>query len=268
MVVPELVKRGVEVRGLVRDPTKTDQAKRDGAIETVVADLTDLDALTRASEGVDGVFGIIPAFTDERTIGVNMVRAAERAGATKFVLSSVYHPSLNSLSNHRDKQPAEEALFDSELEFTVLQPAIFMQQLAGLWQAAKQNGSIAQAYSADSRMAYVHYRDVAEVAAEAFVNDRFSYGTFELSSPGMYTRNDLARIMSTALGKPVKPETPDFDEWADRMHMPSGQLRDGLKTMNAEYDQHGFHGGNALVLTTMLGREPTTVEGYVRELAG
>jgi hypothetical protein len=36
--------------------------------------------------------------------------------------------------------------------------------------------------------------------------------------------------------------------------------------MFAEYDRHGFHGGNSLVLRAILGREPRTVAEYVAEL--
>jgi len=268
MVVPALVQRGVEVRGLVHSAAKEEAARDAGVAETVVADLGDVDALTMAADGVDGVFGIIPAFAaDEAGIGVNIVRAAVRAGARKVVFSSVYHPSLTALSNHRDKQPAEAALYESDLDFTILQPAIFMQQLAGLWQSAMQTGTIAQAYSADAWMAYVDYRDVAEVAATAFVDDRLAYGTFELASPGMFTRHDLARLIGEALGRTVTVETPAFDEWTDRMGMPAGPLRDGLKTMTAHYDQHGLHGGNSVVLEALLGREPVTVPAFIEELS-
>lgn len=267
MVVPALVRRGVDVRGLVRDPAKSDDARRAGASETVVADLNDLDSLTAAATGVDGMFGIIPAFADDEAgIGVNMVRAASRAGVGKFVFSSVYHPSLNALSNHRDKQPAEAALFDSDLDFTILQPAIFMQQIAGLWQSAKRTGTIAQPYSAEAKMAYVHYSDVAEVAAAAFVTDRFSYGTFELASPGLYSRNDLAGLMGDALGTPVSADLSSLDDIPSNADMPPA-MRDGLKTMTSHYDQHGFHGGNSLVLATMLGHSPVTVPDFIAELA-
>jgi uncharacterized protein YbjT (DUF2867 family) len=267
MVVPELVKRGISVRGLVHSEEKEAKAMDAGAAETVVADVSDLDALTEAAQGVDGVFGIIPVFQpNEADIGVNIVRAAERVNAGKIVFSSVYHPSL-PLSNHRNKQPAETALYESDLDFTILQPAIFMQQLAATVRAAKQNGTVAQPYSADARMAYVDYRDVAELAAEAFVTDRCSYGTFELAAPGMYSRHDLARLIGDALGTSVVAQAPEFDQWADSVHMPAGPLRDGLKTMNAHYDRHGFHGGNPLVLTALLGRDPCTVPAYVAEQA-
>jgi uncharacterized protein YbjT (DUF2867 family) len=268
MVVPKLVECGIEVRGLVRDPAKASAAKDAGAVETAVADLNDLDALTAAVEGVDGVFGIIPAFAEgEAGIGVNLVEAAVRAGARKFVFSSVYHPSLTALSNPRDKQPAEAALYESDLDFTILQPAVFVQQLAGMWRSAKERGTVAQAYSADARVAYVHYRDVAEVAAQAFVDDRLAYGTFELAAPGMYSRHDLADLMGEALGTTVTAQAPPFDAWADDMGIPAGTVRDGLKTMTQHYDEHGFHGGNALVLRALLGREPLTVPAYIEELA-
>ncbi len=268
MVVPALVRQGVEVRGLVHEASKEAEARDAGATETVVADLGDLDQLTAAVEGVDGVFGVIPAFApDEGRFGVNIVQAAVAGGARKVVFSSVYHPSLTALSNHRSKQPAEAALYESDLVFTVLQPAMFVQQLASSWRSAQQNGRIAAAYSADSRMAYVDYRDVAEVAAAAFVDDRLDYGTFELSAPGMYSRHDLAHLMSDALGERVTAETPDFEAWADGLQMPAGSLRDGLKAMMDHYDAHGFHGGNGIVLERLLDRAPTTVPEYIAELA-
>lgn len=37
--------------------------------------------------------------------------------------------------------------------------------------------------------------------------------------------------------------------------------------MMAHYDEHGFPGGNALVLRAILGREPRTLQGHFRELA-
>jgi uncharacterized protein YbjT (DUF2867 family) len=37
-------------------------------------------------------------------------------------------------------QPAEEALYRSDLEFTVFQPAMFIQGLLGGWQSAVEKG--------------------------------------------------------------------------------------------------------------------------------
>ena len=62
-------------------------------------------------------------------------------------------------------------------------------------------------------------------------------------------------------------ETLTFDEWARQMAMPAGPLRDGLQTMTAHYNEHGFHGGNSIVLKALLGREPLTVPAFIEELA-
>lgn len=267
MVVPALVRHGVEVRGLVHDAAKREATLQAGALEAVVADLADVDALAAAVDGTDGVFGLVPAFAEqEASMGVSVVRAAARAGVRKVVFSSVYHPTL-ALPNHRAKQPAEVALYESDLDFTILQPAIFMQQLADLWRSAKATGTVSQPYSADAWVAYVDYRDVAEVAAQAFVDDRLAYGTFELAAPGGYTRHDLARLMGQALGRSVTARSPAFQEFADDAGMPAGAVRDGLRQMFSHYDEHGFHGGNDLVLRTLLGREPRTVPAFVEELS-
>lgn len=263
LVTRALARSGLEVRGLVHSSAGEAVARRNGAVETVVADLNNRDELRAAVAGVDAVFHVIPAFSaDEASAGTTMVEIAVDAGIRRMVFSGVYHPSLAALPNHRGKQPAEQAIYESEMEFTILQPAMFMSQLADHIQPAREHGAIGGPYSADSRMAYVDYRDVAEVAALAFATDRFVGGTFELSAPGLYSRSDLAHELGELLGRAVRAE-------GSAPRLGSGippEVRDGLERMFRHYDEFGFHGGNSLVLETMLGREPVTVPGYLREL--
>lgn len=267
LVVPELLARGVIVRALVHDQDRADAAWARGVQEVAVGDLTDPASLRAAADGVDGVFHLNPAFApDEAAMGVAMVQAALDAGVGRFVFSSVYHPSI-SLTNHAGKRPVEEAVYDSGMNFTVLQPAIFMQMLDGAWSSARTTGRIAMPYSKHAKACYVDYRDVAEAAALALTGDTLSHGTFELSAPGMVDRVELAQLMSQALGSSVVAEEPSFAQWAEQAQLPAGPVRDGLERMNADYDAHGFPGGNALVLRAVLGREPRTLAQYIAELA-
>jgi len=264
MATQALAARGVEVRGLVHSSDRVETARRNGATETVIADLDDKAALVRALDGVDAVFHIVPAFVpDEAATGLVMVDAAIASGVRRIVFSSVYHPSLLDLSNHSAKLPVEQAIYDSELEFTILQPAMFMAQLGGYIDGARERGVIEGPYSPESRMAYVDYRDVAEAAAIALTTDRLLGGTFELSGPGEYSRHGIARELASLLGRPVRAEGAEPAELDPRMPAP---LREGLQRMFHHYEVAGLRGGNSLVLDSILGRPATSVPDYLAKL--
>lgn len=268
MVLPALKKRGVSVRALVQNDNKAAEARERGADEVAIGDLTDPHSLRAAAEGADGVFHINPVFAPhEAEMGVAMVEAAKEAGVRKFVFSSVIHPSISKMVNHAAKRPVEEALYESGMDFTILQPAMFMQNLGGEWDAVFKSGKLAQPYSVQAEVCFVDYRDVAEAAALAFTGDALAYGTFELCAPGMVNRTEIAALMSVALGRTIEAAEALFDDWADAAHLPAGPVRDGLKVMNADYDKYGFPGGNGLVLRAILDREPRTLLGYFQELA-
>jgi uncharacterized protein YbjT (DUF2867 family) len=266
-VLPELKKRGVKVRALVRNRESEKKAHEYGADEAVVGDLQEPRGLISAAVGVDGVFHIGPAFAPrESDMGVTMVEAARAAGVSKFVFSSVMHPSISKMTNHASKRPVEEALYESGMTFTVLQPAIFMQTMEGGWTEIIRSGKFALPYSRRVKTCYVDYRDVAEVAARAFVTEDYDNGTYELSAPGMFNRSEIAALMSDALELRIEAGEMSFDTWADRAQVPDGPVRAGLKRMYAEYNQYGFRGGNPTVLKCLLGREPRTLKQFFHEL--
>lgn len=264
-VVPALVRQGLQVRALVHDPDKAAKLADTGVSETAAGDLRDADSMSAALYGVDGLFLVIPAFApDTAGLGTSMVAAAKAAGVRRVVFSGVYHPSL-SLVNHAATRPIEEALYNSGLEFTVLQPAMFMQGLSGGWASAVRDGVFAMPYSKDSAMTFVDYRDVAEVAAIAFASDRLVNGTFELAAGGMISRTELASLMSRHAGRDVA--AVDLEPDVALSGMPAGPMREGLEAMFDAYTRHGFHGGNNLVLTSILGHPPRTLDDFFAELA-
>jgi uncharacterized protein YbjT (DUF2867 family) len=267
-VLPELKKRGVKVRALVRSRESERAARERGADETAIGDLEDPRGLISAAVGADAVFHIGPAFTPrESDMGVTLVEAARAAGVSKIVFSSVIHPSISKLTNHASKRPVEEAIYESGMTFTVLQPSIFMQTMESLWNEVIRSGRFALPYSRRVKTCFVDYRDVAEVVARAFTSDKLDNGTFELCSPGMFNRVEIAALMGEALDLRIEAGELPFDQWADAEQIPEGPVRYGLKRMYADYNQFGFHGGNSLVLKAVLGREPRSLKEFFRELA-
>ncbi len=267
-VLPALKEHGATVRALVTSADKRAEVIAQGADEAVVGNLKDEQSLRSAAEGVEGVFHINPAFQpNEADLGIAMVNAAVAAGAKKFTFSGVIHPSISKMSNHASKLPVEEALCESGLTFTVLQPTMFMQTLANGWKEVTEKGSFSLPYPNNKQASYVDYRDVAEAAAIALTSDKLDYGTFELCAPGMVDRTELTQIMSEVLGRTITPGEITFDEWVEQAHIPEGSFRDGMQRMYADYAKYGFPGGNALILRAILGREPRTLKAFLTEQA-
>ncbi len=264
LVVPELVKRGVKVRGLIRDSKQDAAVRKHGAAEVVVGELGDRSSLDAALKGVDAVFYIAPAFMPhEAEIGTGMVEAAQRAGVRRFVFSSVIHPILTVLTNHGAKIPVEEAVLASDMEFTLLHPAMFFQNFAQSWPAVVKTGVLAEPWSSDTRFSRVDYRDVAEVAAIALTEDRLNFGTFELCAEGNLNRHDVAALMGEVLGRKV--EAAKLDAGKALKDAGDDEQTAAIQPMFEWYDRHGLP-GNAVILRSLLGREPRTLRSYFQEL--
>ena len=267
LIVPELIRRGARVRGLVHQAENVDKARANGATEVAVADLHDRRSLDAALEGVERVFYLAPVFQrDEAELGKGMVAAAGQAGVRRFVFSSVIHPVLSELQNHFAKGPVEDAVLNSGMEYTFLHPTIFFQNYTAAWPTVVKTGVLAEPYSAERPMSRVDYRDVAEAAAVALTEDRLLYGTFELCAEGNLDRHGMAALMGEVLGGKVEAATPSFDEWVKKANVPHDESQMAeLKAMYDWYDAHSLL-GNPLTLRAILGREPRTLRAFFEEL--
>lgn len=259
LVVPELLKRGVTVRGFVHKPEDEATARALGLTDIVIGELSDGSVVAKALSDIDAAFYIAPAaLDDEAEVGKQFVRLAKEAGLRRIVFSSVIHPILSELDNHVAKGPVEEAILDSGLEYVFLHPGLFYQNYASGFAKAKESGSYAEPWSADTRFSRVDYRDVAEAAAVGLTEDRLLYGTFELCAEGNLNRHEAVQLMSDVLGRPITVATV---EAAARDKMPPK-----LKKMMSWYDKHPLL-GNSITLRAILGREPRTLRAYFEELS-
>jgi uncharacterized protein YbjT (DUF2867 family) len=186
-----------------------------------------------------------------------MVDAARRAGVRRFVFSSVIHPVLSALPNHAAKAPVEEAVLVSGMEHTFLHPSVYFQNYALAWNRIIETGVLAEPWSADTRFTRVDYRDVADVAAIALVEDRLVNGTFELCSESNLNRKEVAALLTDVLGREVIEQRLDAAELGDAAKQ--------MKPMLDHYEHHGLL-GNALTLRAILGREPRSLRDYFSEL--
>jgi NADH dehydrogenase len=123
---------GVAVRCLVRDPRRLGAERV--RVQIALGDLGDPLSFRHALRGVDTVVHLAAAIRDqpngsiEELDGVatwRLVKAAERAGARRFVFFSTLEASTRSRARlMRAKAIAERAVVESSLEHTVFAPSL------------------------------------------------------------------------------------------------------------------------------------------------
>ncbi len=159
-LVAELAKQGAAVRAVVR----REQAIT-GASDVWVGDVTQPESLRPALQGCVAVYHICPNMHPaEVQIGTAMIALAHSAGIRRFAYHSVLHPYTQAMPHHWNKLLVEEQLLMSGLDFTILQPTAYYQNLLAYW-TAMQAGEYTTPYAVHAAISLVDLRDVAQVAA-------------------------------------------------------------------------------------------------------
>ncbi|MDQ2852782.1 MAG: NmrA family NAD(P)-binding protein [Actinomycetota bacterium] len=271
LLIPRLVAADVTVRACVRSDQSARVLYDAGVSDIIIGDISDPGVLARAMNDVDKVYYIGPALhPQERAMGFAVIDAARTAGVAHFVFSSVLHAITTDLIQHEIKRDLEEQLLSSGLEFTILQPANYM--LRHRLIPAFEHGVFRLSWSLDRHQSMVALDDVTEVATAVLTNSEHHAGaTYELVAPGRHTAHDLARVISSIVGREVAAEQIPSDDFmkaalgTDDLSQSPYQTR-VAQAISDRYSSHDFI-GNPNVLTWLLGREPTTFEQFVqREL--
>ncbi len=270
LLVPKLLAAGAQVRACVRSERSAAELTAAGVADVVVGDLADPALIARAVEGVEAVYHVCPGLhPQERALGMAWIDAARAAGVRHFVFSSVLHAILTDLVQHEIKRDIEEHLLSSDLDFTILQPTIYM--------APRRFGKVFETkvlktgWSLDRQQSLVDLGDVTDVAAAVLTDrERHAGATYELVGPGRMTARDMGEIIGRVIGEPIRVERVDADTYirnlfgvADLSTLPH-EASVG-RSLDLRYSSNDFV-GNPNVLTWLLGRAPTSFEQFIARL--
>ena len=264
-IIQTLANRGADVRAFVYRSDYIEPVKVVGAREGFVGDLQDEVALTQAARGCHAMYHICPNMhPDEIAIGQRVTAAAKQAGIQRLVYHSVLHPQVEAMPHHWHKLRVEEMLFESGLDFTILQPAAYMQNILGGWQAIVSQGVYRVPYPVETRLSIVDLDDVADVAARVLTEPGHTGALYELAGPDNPSQSEVALLLSDLLGYPVKAEQISIDAWTEGAKKAGlgGYQIETLVKMFRYYEQYHFE-GNANVLGWLLGRPPTTLRTFL-----
>lgn len=256
------------VRALVRKQRQIQLLKSLGAESIVAGDMRAREVLQESLRGIKAVYHICPnVHPEELAIGRTVLATAKAAGIGHFVYHSVLHPQVEAMPHHWLKMRVEEAVFESGIPFTILQPAAYMQNMLAYWDRISGEGIYPVPYRAETQMSLVDLADVAEAAARVLSEAGHAGATYELCGPEVLSQTEVAKIIAGKLGRSVHINTIPISAWeADARGKGMGEYQiETLVRMFEYYDRYGFR-GNSRVLENLLGRPPARLDDFIERM--
>lgn len=271
-VVDQLVKRGAEVRALVRDPAKSNLP---AGVTVAQGDLLDVEALRSAFSGVSTLFllnGVVP---DEFTQALITLNVARQVGVERVVYLSVIHSDVYvNVPHFAGKFGVERMIEGMGFSATILRPAYFMQNEMTIKDVVLGYGVYPMPLG-DKGLAMIDTRDIGEIAAiELLRRERATellpLERINLVGPDTLTGPDVAAIWSAVLGRPIAyrgDDTAGF-EGNLRASVPGWMAYD-MRLMAERFLTDGMvpEVGDVERLTAILGRPLRDYRSFAAEIA-
>jgi uncharacterized protein YbjT (DUF2867 family) len=204
-VVEQLVKRGADVRVLVRDPAKADFP---AGVDVAKGEMLDIDALRAAFAGVSSLFLLNAVAGDEFTQALIALNIAREAGVERVVYLSVIHADrFVNVPHFAVKFGAERMIQQMGFSATILRPTYFIDNDVTIKDVILNHGVYPMPVGGKG-LAMVDTRDIAEVAAIELIRRDQDSGEptveiINLVGPETLTGQALAAIWSEVLGRPI-----------------------------------------------------------------
>jgi len=206
-----LTQAGLKVRLLTRDPARVADRAGD-QVEIVAGDVRNPATLDAALDEVETVVSAMSGYGprsggDPRSVdwlgNSNLIRVAERARVATFVLVSVlgaapHHP----MELMRMKFRAEQELKRSQLAWTIIRPALYMETLAEtLGEPLSRRGKALIPGRGDNPINFVCARDVAHLVERAVLDPALRGAEIDIGGPENLTQKQFAARIAVATGK-------------------------------------------------------------------
>jgi uncharacterized protein YbjT (DUF2867 family) len=204
-ILPRLTATGRAVRVLTRAPARAEGLTPDVALGdlrdpvAVAAAVAGCSTVVSAAHGFLGGRGAGPEAVDDRG-NADLIHAATDAGVQHFVLMSVIgarpdHP----MSLHRAKYAAEQHLYASGLEWTVLRPSAYLETWSGVIGAKLSTGGPALVFGRGTNpINFVSARDVAALVTRTITDATLRNQAIEVPGPDNLTMVEFAHLLGAA----------------------------------------------------------------------
>jgi uncharacterized protein YbjT (DUF2867 family) len=267
-LVPLLIEAEARPTVFVRDVDAARTLYGD-RVDYVQGDLADPESVDAAMVGQDTVYLAVGQTDEQVVLEKNAIDAAVRAGVNRIVkisaMTAGHGPIEGPNPFARWHAEIEQHLAEAPLTATILRPNMFDDNLLG---SAPQIAA-GQLYSTsgEGRTAWVHPRDIAELAAVALLDDSTAGKVYEVTGPEAITHDELAERFTSILGKPVQHIAIDDDSFRGALGSAGlpGWVVDAFVEMNARTVRDGLAGTVSEDIPNVLGRPATSIDAWIEE---
>lgn len=258
-----MLDQGHHVRALVhRADDRADRLAQAGA-QIVVADLLDLDAVSRAANGIDAAYLIYPIAPGLMEATATLLQAAEENGVGTIVNMSQISARRDAASNAaRQHWLAERVLDHFNGTVTHIRPTFFAERLINFWDATTSELRLP---FADARHAPIAAEDQGRVIAAILADPEPHAGkTYPLYGPVELDHHQIADAMSRTLGRQVTYVPIELDEFRSALEQRGLEPHRVQHLINVAVDyRNGIFAGTNDNVSALTGVEPLTVEAFI-----
>lgn len=269
-LIADLLGRGEYVTALIRSSESASSFP--DAVSTIVGDLGDIDSLRAAMNNVDRVFLLCGPAKDEYRLNRNAIDAAASARVSRAVRSSILGADPESPSTFvSDHGRCDAYLRDAPLEYTILRPNLFLQNIPETTIPAIDPGGNFYVNAGDARISMVDTRDVAAVGAAVLTEPGHERQEYDVTGPEALSYSDVASLIGESQGRKVTYVDSSDDDVRGAM-LGAGMdewLVGALVELYQDYRRSGVNGYAAQVTDTVqrvTGRPARTLGGLLEEL--
>ncbi|WP_405407182.1 NAD(P)H-binding protein [Streptomyces decoyicus] len=275
ILLNEAPTHGEEVRVIIRDPGKLPDAVR-ARVDVVTGSHGDAAVVDRAFAGADAVFWLVPpapqATPSLDAAYTGFTRAAAKAFTTHGVGHVVGVSALGRGTPVADRAglvtaslAMDDLIASTGVAYRALANPTFMDNLLRQVASIRDDGVFTDTVAADRKAPTAATRDIAAAAADLLL-DRSWTGTGEVPvlGPEDLAANDMARIMSDVLGRPVRYERQSLDDF--RAALAGRGIGDALVEGYLDMMRSKDHGLDDGVPRTPQTASPTTFREWCEEV--
>ena len=266
-LIDELAAAGMPTRAAYRSTDKAARANAAG-LDAVTVDYARPESLPPALDGVDAVFLLATGVAGQIEGETNVVRAAKAAGVQRIVKLSVFGAAEEEFGFARTHRPVERGIEASGLAWTFLRPASYMQNFTNFMAPTIRSQHAIYTLIPDAVFNHVDTRDVARAAAAVLTREGHDGQAYTLTGPRSFSYRDAARTIGDVTGTPVQVVAlTESDARAGmKAHGVPDVYADHLVDLDRWYES-GKGDQQSSSIRDITGREPTSFESFVKELA-